>query len=342
MKNKIRVAVLGSTGYVGMELVKILSNHSQVDINFLGSETIHGSYLNNINSTKEYNELPLLKPNNSFNAEDSDYVFLALPHAVSNKYVKKYFNKINIIDLSADFRLDNFDVYRKNYGNEHECKEYLNNFIYGLVEINREKILDSKNIAVPGCYPTSILLPLIPLIKNKLIDTKNIIIDSKSGYSGAGKKFDFNKMKSKNDYNFYNYNTNNHRHIAEIKQELNKHNSDNEVKFSFNPHILPNFRGMISTIYCDLNNGIKKTDIINLFQNLQKINPFIKYIDNDEVLDFFSIQNSNYCKIKTFNHYSEDKLIIVSAIDNLIKGAAGQAVQCFNIAENIEETLSLV
>ena len=195
---------------------------------------------------------------------------------------------------------------------------------------------------MPGCYPTSILLPLIPLIKNKLIDTKNIIIDSKSGYSGAGKKFDFNKMKSKNDYNFYNYNTNNHRHIAEIKQELNKHGSENEVKFSFNPHILPNFRGMISTIYCDLNNGIQKTDIINLFQNLQKINPFIKYIDNDEVLDFFSIQNSNYCKIKVFDHYSDDKLIIVSAIDNLIKGAAGQAVQCFNIAENIEETVSLV
>ena len=342
MKNKIKVAVLGSTGYVGMELVNILSNHSYVDINFLGSETIHGSYLNNINSTKEYNDLPLLKPNNSFNAEDSEYVFLALPHAVSNKYVKKYFNKINIIDLSADFRLDNFDVYKKNYGNAHECKEYLNNFIYGLVEINREKILDSKNIAVPGCYPTSILIPLIPLIKNKLIDTKNIIIDSKSGYSGAGKKFDFNKMKSKNDYNFYNYNTNNHRHIAEIKQELNKHNSDNEVMFSFNPHILPNFRGMISTIYCDLNNGIKKTDVINLFKDLQKVNPFIKYIDNDEILDFFSIQNSNYCKIKIFDHYSEDKLIIVSAIDNLIKGAAGQAVQCFNISENIEETVSLV
>ena len=342
MKNKIRVAVLGSTGYVGMELVKILSNHSFVEINFLGSETIHGSYLINIDNTKEYNQLPLLKPNDSFNAAHSDYVFLALPHAVSNKYVKKYFDKINIVDLSADFRLDSFDVYKKNYGNEHECKEYIQDFIYGLAEINRDKILNSKNIAVPGCYPTSILLPLIPLIKNKLIDTKNIIIDSKSGYSGAGKKFDFNKIKSKNDYNFYNYNTNNHRHIVEIKQELNKHNSDNDVKFSFNPHILPNFRGMISTIYCDLNNGIQKTDIINLFQDLQKINPFIKYIDNDETLDFFSIQNTNYCKIKTFDHYSEDKLIIVSAIDNLIKGAAGQAVQCFNIAENIEETLSLV
>ncbi len=341
MINKIRVAVLGSTGYVGMELVKILSNHSYVEINFLGSETIHGSYLNNIDNTKVYNELPLLKPNDSFNAEDSDYVFLALPHAVSNKYVKKFFDKINIIDLSADFRLDNFDVYKKNYGNEHFCKEHLKNFIYGLAEINREQIIGSKNIAVPGCYPTSILLPLIPLIKNKLINTENIIIDSKSGYSGAGKKFDFKKMKSKNDYNFYNYNTNNHRHIAEIKQELSKHNSGNEVKFSFNPHILPNFRGMISTIYCDFNNSIQKTDIINLFHDLQKINPFIKFINNDDMLDFFSIQNSNYCKIKFFDHYSEDKLIIVSAIDNLIKGAAGQAVQCFNIAEKIEETVSL-
>ena len=148
MKNKIKVAVLGSTGYVGMELVKILSNHSKVEINFLGSETIHGSYLNNIDNTQEYNQLPLLRPNNSFNTKDSDYVFLALPHAVSNKYVKKYFNKINIIDLSADFRLDSFDVYKKNYGNEHECKEYLNNFIYGLAEINREKILDSKKITI--------------------------------------------------------------------------------------------------------------------------------------------------------------------------------------------------
>ena len=116
MNNKIRVAVLGSTGYVGMELVKILSNHSYVDINFLGSETIRGGYLNNIDNSKVYNQLPLLRPNNSFNTEDSDYVFLALPHAVSNKYVKKYFNKINIIDLSADFRLDNFDVYKENYG----------------------------------------------------------------------------------------------------------------------------------------------------------------------------------------------------------------------------------
>ena len=342
MKNKYKVAVLGSTGYVGMELVKILSNHSNVDINFLGSETLQGSFQKNIDNTKEYNYLPLLSSNKNFNAEDNDFVFLALPHAISNKYVKKFINKTKIIDLSADFRLDNFQDYESNYGNEHECKEYLSRFIYGLAEINRNKIINSDNIAVPGCYPTSVLLPLIPLIKNNLIDTNNIIIDSKSGYSGAGKKFDFNKMKSKNDYNFYNYNTNNHRHVAEIKQELKKHNSQNEVLLSFNPHILPNFRGMISTIYCNLNYNIKKSDITNLFKEFQNINPFIKFITDDEILDFFSIQNSNYCKIKLFEHYSDDKIIIVSAIDNLIKGAAGQAVQCFNIAENIEETESLL
>ena len=342
MSEKISVAILGSTGYVGLELVKILSKHPNVDIVFLGTENSPNISIQKFDSSIDSSNIPDTQLNRDFDYNKADTVFLALPHNISNEYVKLFYNKVQIIDLSADFRLDNYDDYKKNYGNEHECKEYLNNFIYGLAEINREKILDSKNIAVPGCYPTSILLPLIPLIKNKLINTDNIIIDSKSGYSGAGKKFDFNKMKSKNDYNFYNYNTNNHRHIAEIKQELNKHNSENEVKFSFNPHILPNFRGMISTIYCDLNNSIKKTDIINLLKELEKINPFLKYIENDETLDFFSIQNSNYCKIKVFDHYSDDKLILVSAIDNLIKGAAGQAVQCFNIAEKIQETVSLV
>ena len=342
MKNKFKVAVLGSTGYVGKELVKILSNHPSVDINFLGSESEHGTFLTNINNTKEYSNLPILSSNENFNAEFSDYVFLALPHSVSNKYVKKFYDKIKIIDLSADFRLDNFEDYKKYYGNVHECKEYLNSFIYGLVEINRKKIENSKNIAVPGCYPTSILLPLIPLIENKLIKTKNIIIDSKSGYSGAGKKFNLNQIKSKNDYNFYNYSTNNHRHIAEIKQELNKSNSQNEVKFSFNPHILPNFRGMISTIYCDLNKNINKSDLDSFLRELQIKNPFLKILNNDETLDFFAIQNSNYCKIKLFDHYSDDKIIIVSGIDNLIKGAAGHAVQCFNIAENIDETVSLL
>ena len=342
MKNIFNVAVLGSTGYVGMELVKILSKHENININFLGSETKQGKFLTNIENNKEYNNLPILQDNNNFEPSSADYVFIALPHGVSNKYVKKFFNKINIIDLSADFRLDDFNVFKKYYGDIHECKELISEFVYGLVEINREIISKSKNFAVPGCYPTSILLPLIPLIKSNLIQTDNIIIDSKSGFSGAGKKFDLNQIKSNDNLNFYNYNTNNHRHISEIKQELSKYIINQKINFSFNPHILPNFRGMISTIYCDLNNNINKKNIIEELKNFEKNNTFIKYIEDNEKLDFFSIQNTNYCKIKIFDHHSDDKIIIVSGIDNLIKGASGQAVQCFNLSAGLEETTALL
>ncbi len=341
MKDIFNVAVLGATGYVGMELVKILVKHKNIKIIFLGSETKQGKFLTNIEN-KEYKDLPILKDNNSFNPSNADYVFLALPHGVSNIFVKKLFNKVNIIDLSADFRLDDIEVYNKNYGDIHNCNQLLNSFVYGLAEINKKEISTSKNISVPGCYPTSILLPIIPLLKNNLIETDNIIIDSKSGFSGAGKNFDLSLIKSSGDLNFYNYNTNSHRHIAEIKQELLKHSSNEKLNFSFNPHILPNFRGMISTIYCDLKNNIVKKDVIDEFINFQKNNAFIKFINDNEKLDFFSIQNTNYCKIKIFNHHSDNKIIIVSGIDNLIKGASGQAVQCFNLSVGIEETTSLL
>ena len=342
MNNIFNVAVLGSSGYVGMELVKLLNNHPNVNINFLGSETVTNEYLTNIDGSKVYEKLPKLEKNISFNPNESDCVFLALPHSVSNIYVKKFYGKLKIIDLSADFRLDNIENYNQFYGNNHNCSNLLNDFIYGLAEINRNQILNSKNIAIPGCYPTSILLPLIPLLKNNLITNENIIIDSKSGYSGAGKKYDLSNIKSNKEYNFYNYNTNSHRHVSEIKQELSKYSKDKKINFSFNPHILPNFRGMMSTIYCDLNKNVKIDNIIETLKNFDELNTFIKLIDTNDRLDFFSIQNTNFCKIKIFKHYNENKIILVSAIDNLIKGAAGQAVQCLNISENLDETKSLL
>ena len=342
MNNKINVAVLGSTGYVGMQLVELLSKHKYVNINFLGSESIQDDYLKNINNTKKFTNLPLLKNNKLFNPLSADYVFLALPHGVSNNYVNDYFGKIKIIDLSADFRLDNQNEYFNNYNNNHSCINHLSSFVYGLAEIYKTSISKAENIAVPGCYPTSILLPLITLIKHKLIKFENIIIDSKSGYSGAGKNFDLSNIKSNNDFNFYNYNTNSHRHISEIKQELQKIISDQKLSFSFNPHILPSFRGMMSTIYCDLNNGVNISEIVNTLKKFDKDNYFIKFIEENEKLDFFSIQNTNFCKIKLFKHHSDNKIIIVSNIDNLIKGASGQAIQCFNLMENFDESLSLI
>ncbi len=337
MTKLVKVAVLGSTGYVGAELVSLLCSHPNVIINFLGCEDI---YQKNTRG-KNYKRLPKLSLNKDFKPLESDVVFLALPHGVSQKYVCKYYGSLKIIDLSADFRLDSKKIYRLNYNVNHICSKYLNNFVYGLPEINKEFIQKSNYIAVPGCYPTSILLPLIPIIEKNLIQSKNIIIDSKSGYSGAGKKFDLKNIKKLSDNNFYNYNTNSHRHICEIQQELNKY-SKSKVKFSFNPHILPVYRGMMSTIYCDLSKNTKILDIKKSLSKYYKDSKFVNFLKkNSDEIDLFTIQNTNNCLIKLFPHHSKNKIIIVSVIDNLIKGAAGQAIQCFNIMHNCNEKIGL-
>ena len=182
---------------------------------------------------------------------------------------------------------------------------------------------------------------MAPLLKKNLIETNNIIIDSKSGYSGAGKKFDLNNIKNKKNFNFYNYNTNQHRHICEIDQELNKY-SQSKLYFSFNPHILPIYRGMMSTIYCDLTKGTKLSDVHRVLEEYTLDLPFVKLLDEDKQGDFFAVQNTNDCLIKLYGYQNNNKIIIVSLIDNLIKGAAGQAVQCFNIMNNLNETISLL
>ena len=340
MIKKTFVAVLGCTGYVGIELVKILSNHPNVKINFLGSENSSNIQINQLDKSIISSNLPAIDFNKNFNPNDSEYVFLALPHGISNNFVKEYFNKIKIIDLSADFRLDDLQNYKQSYGDFHSCPNLLNKFSYGLPEIYRNILSNTSNIAVPGCYPTSVLLPLIPLIIENSIDNENIIIDSKSGYSGAGKNFDINNIKKSNDFNFYNYNTNDHRHITEIHQELSKH-SNSKISFSFNPHILPNYRGMMSTIYCNLKSKFNLSDVENIINSFEQKNKFIKFYKNQRA-DFFSVQNTNNCIIKLFKHYDNSKLIIVSLIDNLKKGAAGQAIQCFNINLGINETIALV
>ena len=340
MKKKIKVAVLGCTGYTGLELLYLLSNHSDVLINFLGSSSNKGKKISSFDNRLKSKKFPSINNINEIDYLNNDVVFLALPHNISQNIVKDNFNKSIFIDLSADFRLDNKKIYEKNYNNKHLCGEYLKNFIYGLAEINHIKIKKSKHIAVPGCYPTSILLPLLPLLKKNIIKSSNLIIDSKSGYSGAGKNFDMNNIFKDDKINFYNYNTNKHRHICEIKQELEKV-TKSTVSFSFNPHILPIYRGIMSTIYCDLNKKMKKKDIMDFLKDYYKDNIFIKILEDKDKGDFFNVQNTNNCLIKVFENYDSKKIILVSLIDNLIKGAAGQAIQCMNIIFNIKEIKGL-
>ena len=217
--------------------------------------------------------LPKLESLDNLKFEEVDVVFLALPQNISQNIIKQNFNKSVLIDLSPDFRLDNYVIYEKNYKIKHQCPEIINKFIYGLPEIYFSDIKKTKNIAVPGCYPTSILLPLIPLFKKNLIATNNIIIDSKSGFSGAGKNFNKDNLIQKKGLNFYNYNTNNHRHICEIDQELNKF-SKSKVKFSFNPHILPTFRGILTSIYIELEKNSSPNKLRNELLRYYRKNKF--------------------------------------------------------------------
>ena len=207
MSGKNSVAILGSTGYVGLELVKILSKHPNVDIVFLGTENSPNISIQKFDSSIDSSNIPDTQLNRDFDHNKADTVFLALPHNISNEYVKLFYNKVQIIDLSADFRLDDYEIYKENYGTNHSCPTLLKDFIYGLPEFNRNELVNNKNIAVPGCYPTSILIPTLPLFSNNLIKGSNLIFDCKSGHSGAGKNFAKDNIKNINDYNFYNYRT---------------------------------------------------------------------------------------------------------------------------------------
>ena len=201
MKDLLSVAVLGSTGYVGLELVKILIRHPNFQIKFLGCENSPSKDISQFDQNIIIDTLPKLDLNNNFDPNKYYLVFLSLPHGVSHTFVKSYHKKIKIIDLSADFRLDSNDLYSEYYKNDHTCPELLDHFIYGLPEINKNINNTNFDIAVPGCYPTSILIPLIPLLEKNLIKSDSIIIDSKSGYSGAGKKFDKSNIKNKQEFN---------------------------------------------------------------------------------------------------------------------------------------------
>ena len=340
MKNILSAAVIGCTGYTGLELIKILYKHPRVKINFLGSRSSEGKKIENFEPKFKKFSLPKINKIKNLDYSLFDIVFLALPSSLSQNIIKKNFGKCNFIDLSADFRFKNPKKYQKNYQIKHRCPELLNNFVYGLAEINKKNILKADNISVPGCYPTSILLPLYPLIRNKFISTKNIIIDSKSGYSGAGrnikKKFKFKHLLD----SISAYGTGSHRHLSEIEQELRKA-SNNKINVNFTPHLIPTFRGILSSIYLDTKN-VSAKKIYDILKNYHKKNYFVKISKYNEPIGTGDVINTNFCKISVCKNREKNKIIIISAIDNLIKGASGQAVQNMNVAYKINETTGLL
>ena len=326
----LNVLISGCTGYIGLQLVKLLVNHKYVNIKYLCGTNSIGKKINYYDkSLKKYNLPKIIKFKKKL-LNNIDIVFTALPNGESQK-ISNSLNKKNIlIDLSADFRLKNEKEYYKWYKIKHAAISNIKNSIYALPEISKKKIKKYKIISCPGCYPTSILLPLIPLIKNNLINYKNIIIDSKSGYSGAGRSV-HKKYKDKNLYESLSpYGLAIHRHNSEIQQEF-QINTMKNVQFTFTPHLSPMFRGILSTIYIDLksNSSIKK--IISLLKYTYRKDQFIKILKPNTFISTNDVINTNNCFISVCKSKLKNKIIILSAIDNLIKGGAGQAVQNLNL-----------
>ncbi len=333
--HKLNTLIAGSTGYIGIQLIKLLSKHKYINIKYLCGSSSVGKKISIYEKSLNNKKLPKIIKFDKKLLNNVDVVFTALPNGESQK-ISNLLTKNNIlIDLSADFRLKNPSQYLKWYKIKHSSKKNIKNSIYGLPEIKGKLVKDKKIIACPGCYPTSILLPLIPLIKKGIINHKNIIIDSKSGYSGAGRGV-HKKFAKKNLYESLSaYGLANHRHNSEIQQELNYETGKN-VKFSFTPHLSPMFRGILSTIYVDLNKNININRISLFLTKFYKKHKFVKIIKSNTPISTNHVINTNNCYISICGSKDKNKIIILSAVDNLIKGGAGQAVQNLNILFNFK------
>ena len=341
MKDSLNIAIAGATGYIGLELIKILIKHPRVKILYLCASKSVGKSISTFDRKLKSKKLPKITKINKINWDKINILFTALPNGEAQKIAKNLPDHIRLIDLSADFRLNNHNLYKKWYGIDHKCKKFINQSLYAITEFSKDKLKKYKIISCPGCYPTSIQIPLIPLIKKGMINTNNIIIDSKSGYSGAGKGIK-KKFKFKNlFYSVSAYGVGSHRHMAEIDQELSKI-SKTKINVSFTPHLIPMFRGILSTIYLETKKKYNARKIYNLLKKYHKKNYFIKMAKYNSQIGTGDVMNTNYCKISVCKDRKENRVIIISALDNLIKGGSGQAVQNMNVAFNIRENLGLI
>ena len=337
---KINIAIAGATGYVGLDLVKLLSNHPKANIKYLCAQKKIGKNIQYFDKRIK-KKLPKITNLKKVNWNSINILFTALPNGESQALAKTLMNKkLKIIDLSADFRLSNALLYKQFYKRKHMAKDLIHKSIYSVSEFVKDKIRNYKIISCPGCYPTSIQLPLLPLLKKNIINTNNIIIDSKSGYSGAGKNLK-KKFKHKNIFSsVHAYGIYKHRHTSEIDQEIKKVTKSN-VKYIFVPHLIPTFRGMLTSIYLNLKPGISAKKIYKELKEYHKKNYFVKITSFNKNLGTENVLNTNFCEISVCKLKVKNKIVILSAIDNLVKGAAGQAIQNMNIIYKFNENLGL-
>ena len=335
-----KVGIIGATGYVGAELLRILLNHKNVEVAALSSVSFEGQGINEIYKTF-FNKTDLICETADDVVEKSDVIFTALPHGLSEGIAAKCVESGKIcIDIGADFRLTNEAEYKEWYGKDFTKPEIHKLSVYGLPELNREKIKNTKLVANPGCYPTSIELGLMPLMKNSLIETEGIVADSKSGATGAGRKLTDSSHFCDLNENFAPYKVGAHRHTPEIEETLGVMAND-KVTVTFTPHLLPINRGIVSTIYCTPKSEVNLEELHKLYTETYKDEPFVNVLPLGQTACSRDVRFSNFCNISLHLNYRKDQIIVVSTIDNMIKGAAGQAIQNMNIILGFDETEGL-
>jgi len=339
MKKK-KVAILGASGYTGSDLIRFLLMHPQVEIAYLSADKHSGKRISEVfPNLRGIIDLELQRLDPSSIPGDVDIVFCALPHGKSASIVKQLFHRsIHIIDLGADFRLS-YENYKKWYG-EHPCPDLISEAVYGITELKKSDIARAKLVANPGCYPESALLGLAPLVKDKLIDEESIIIDSKSGVSGAGRSPDLSYLFCEVNEGIKAYKVGEHRHTPEINEVLSEY-AGNEVSVSFTPHLVPMDRGILSTIYVKLKNGLGSPELLEKYDKFYSDKKFIRIRNENEFPSTGEVRGSNFCDIGIKSDPLKKTAIIVSAIDNLVKGASGQAVQNMNVMMEFEESTGL-
>lgn len=339
-KNKIKIGIVGGSGYAGEELIRLISLHPNADLIAVSSRDLYGKSLQSV-----YDQMHNLPKINFVNPDDSvffecEVVFLATPHGFSMSVAGKFLdNGIKVIDLSADFRIINPESWKNWYESDHTALGLLKKAVYGLTELNSERIKKADLVAVPGCYPTASLLGLLPILESDL-EIDSIIVDAKSGISGAGRAKVESTLSDEIVDDFKAYAVDGHRHLPEIKQAVELI-CKKEVKVNFVPHLIPTMRGIFASIYVQVNDLEEHLDLEDMFSSYYKDSLFVEILTDKNLPSIKAVRGNNNCNIAIRRTSIPDQVLILVTIDNLLKGASGQAVECFNLMEGFDASTGL-
>jgi len=336
----IKVGIVGGTGYTGVELLRLLANHPQVSLTVITSRSEAGREVSDVFPNLSGHVDLAFTPPSIEALRDCDLVFFATPNGTAMQFAASLLAEdVRVIDLAADFRLRDVELWQRWYGMEHTAQELLQEAVYGLPEVNREAIAAARLVANPGCYPTAVQLGFLPLLENGMVDARTLIADAKSGISGAGRSAKLSNLYGETADNFKAYGVFGHRHQPEIRQGLHDV-AGSDIGLTFVPHLTPMIRGIHATLYAQLKPGVD-ADLQSTFEKRFCDEPFVEVLAPGSHPDTRSVRGSNYCRLAVHRNGQDGTVVVLAVIDNLVKGAAGQAVQNMNIMLGIPEATGL-